>query len=186
MVVLAGCCRGIPLLEKTSAANPIGLPDTSRCVKEKTGQGFSGERMRMRFYLAIAAVWVVLGAPALSLGQGQGQCEANFQEAGNFFTGTTFSTFQDYDAPADDVFRTTLFAIASQGFHVVSQDRELRIISASQSVTGGEGSTAPLNVMIEERSAGSRARLTFTIAGGQMAMEPRRNICDLMRRFDPQ
>lgn len=137
----------------------------------------------MRLAAGIAAIVLGLITPVVVLAQDRAQCEANFEEEGNFFTGTRFSTFQDFPQSPDDLFRSTLFAIVSDGFQVVDQDREMRIISAAQTVTGGQGSTAPLNVIIEDSALGSRARLSFTIAGGQLAHDPMRNICDLMQRF---
>lgn len=135
----------------------------------------------MRVSTIVAAMILCQAAPAVALAQGQ--CEANFQEKGNFFTGTSFSTFQDFTATPDQLFKSALFAIINYGFQVNSQDREMGMISASQTVTGGQGSNAPLNVMIEENPVGSRARVVFTVAGGQMVMEPQRNICDLVRKF---
>lgn len=140
----------------------------------------------MRIIVAIAAIVICLSAPAVARAQDQAQCEANFKEKGNFLTGTSFSTFQDFPAAADEVFRSALFAIASDGFQITSQDSELRMISAAQTVTAGDGSTAPLNVMIEEHAQGSRARVSFTVAGWQLAVDPRRHICELVRRFGEQ
>lgn len=137
----------------------------------------------MRNFSSIAAALFFLGTTTASLAQGLAQCEANFEEKGNFFTGTSFSTFQDFDASPDDLFKTTLFAIVNEGFQITMQDRDLGMISAAQAVTGGQGATAPLNVMIGESAVGSRARLTFSIAGGQMVMDARTIVCALVQKF---
>ena len=62
-------------------------------------------------------------------------------------------------------------------------NKELGIISAGQAVTMGQGSVAPLNVIVKEKSGGLvRVEANFGTAGGQKAATKtvRTELCKLV------
>ena len=56
--------------------------------------------------------------------------------------------------------------LAVQGWAITNTDKDLGIISASQTVSFGKGKTAPLNVGIDAKDGGVNVTATFSISGG--------------------
>jgi hypothetical protein len=99
-------------------------------------------------------------------------CGEHFTAEGSFFAGKKFSTWAEFAAvPKDDLYTRVYGNIAKDGWQITSSDKDAGIISASQSVSYGKGSTAPLTVVIESSGSGSKATATFRIGGGQMTKE---------------
>jgi hypothetical protein len=98
-------------------------------------------------------------------------CMTNFTEDGSFFKGKTYKTWQDYKNVAyDSVFRRVAQAVAENNWGAVNANKDLGIITAGQAVTMGQGSVAPLNVIVKEKSGGLiHVEANFGTAGGQKA-----------------
>ncbi len=98
-------------------------------------------------------------------------CMKNFTEEGSFFKGKTYKTWQDYkDIAYDSVFRRVAQAVAENNWGTVNANKDLGIITAGQAVTMGQGSVAPLNVIVKEKSGGLiHIEANFGTAGGQKA-----------------
>ncbi len=98
-------------------------------------------------------------------------CVINFAEDGSFFKGKTYKTWQDYKGlQYDGVFRRVAQAVAENNWGTVNANKDLGIITAGQAVTMGQGSVAPLNVIIKEKSGGLiHVEANFSTAGGQKA-----------------
>jgi hypothetical protein len=97
-------------------------------------------------------------------------CESHFTQAGSFLTGKKASTWLDLAGVAkSDAYSRILVTLNKDGWAVQQQDKDAGIINASQQVSFGKGAAAPLSVVIESADAGSKATITFSTAGGQMA-----------------
>jgi hypothetical protein len=69
-------------------------------------------------------------------------CVANYSTEGNFWTGKQFKTFEDFPkASKASAFDGLVAAIASSGYQITNSNKESGIISANQTVTGGQGKT---------------------------------------------
>jgi hypothetical protein len=63
-----------------------------------------------------------------------------------------------------------LTAVSKDGYQIVSQDKDTGIISATQSVSFGNGAAAPLIIVVEpSKTTGSKSTATFRIGAGQFA-----------------
>ena len=110
-------------------------------------------------------------------------CEANFTVEGSFFSGKSYKTWQVHTGVGyDNAFRSVAQAVSSAGFGGVNPNKDLGIISAGQTVTMGQGSVAPLNVVVKSQGQKIRVEANFQIAGGQMASEDaaRTQLCKLV------
>jgi len=112
------------------------------------------------------------------------ECMKNFTEDGSFFKGKTYKTWQEYkDAKYESVFHKVAQAVAENNWGTVNANKDLGIITAGQAVTMGEGSVAPLNVIVKEKSGGLiRVEANFGTAGGQKAATKtvRTELCKLV------
>lgn len=112
------------------------------------------------------------------------ECMKNFTEEGSFFKGKTYKTWQEYkDVQYDSAFRKVAQAVAENNWGTVNANKDLGIITAGQAVTMGEGSVAPLNVIVKEKSGGLvRVEANFGTAGGQKAATKtvRTELCKLV------
>jgi hypothetical protein len=97
-------------------------------------------------------------------------CNANFSETGSFLTGKKSTTWVQYSSTAKiDAFTRLYATLAKDGWNIASSDKDAGVISATQAVTFGKGSVAPLTVVVETDGAGSKVTMTFSVAGGQHA-----------------
>jgi hypothetical protein len=112
------------------------------------------------------------------------KCVRNFTEDGSFFKGKTYRTWQEYSGLSyDGVFRSVAQAVVAENWGDVNADKDLGIISAGQAVTMGQGSIAPLSVVVKEKPSGEiRVEATFGTAGGQKAATKavRKGLCKLV------
>ena len=100
------------------------------------------------------------------------ECAGHFTAEGSFISGKKFSTWADFGAVSKADLYSRIYAnIAKDGWTITSSDKDAGVISASQSVTFGKGSVAPLTIVIEAAGTGSKATATFRIGGGQMTKE---------------
>ncbi len=92
----------------------------------------------------------------------------HFTESGNFFTGKTFTTWQEFpDVSTANAFKRAYSFIAKDGYTIVSSDKDLGVISATQGVISSAAKTVPLNILIEHLGpSGSKVTITFSLTGG--------------------
>ena len=98
-------------------------------------------------------------------------CEVNFTVDGSLFSGKTYKTWQEFSSISYDVaFRKTAQAVAANSWGTVNANKDAGVITASQTVTMGKGSTAPLNVVVQEKKAGVlRIDVNYSTGPGQSA-----------------
>jgi hypothetical protein len=110
-------------------------------------------------------------------------CVSNFTVDGSFFKGTAYKTWQEHDGVTyDTAFRKVAQAVAANGWGTVTSNKDTGIVSASQAVTMGKGSVAPLNVIVQEKSSKTvRIEVNFNTGPGQKASEDvaRDGLCKL-------
>lgn len=77
-------------------------------------------------------------------------CARNFQVEGDFFSGKQFKTSVPLPNMNPDVaYRKAYTSLVARGWQIVHTDREVRMISASQQVSGSSGGkTVPFNVIV--------------------------------------
>ena len=97
-------------------------------------------------------------------------CVQNFTYDGSFLAGRTFKTHQFVNKVSknDAVTKAAKF-LAEDGYSITNINKELGIVSASQSVSYGQGKTVPLNVTIDPVNAGVNVSISFSISGGLTA-----------------
>lgn len=130
---------------------------------------------------AATFLFVLLGSVAMVASARD--CEANFTVEGGFFSGKSYKTWQVHTGVGyDSAFRSVAQAVSSAGFGGVNPNKELGIISAGQAVTMGQGSVAPLNVVVKSQGPKIRVEANFQTAGGQVASEDaaRAQLCKLV------
>lgn len=95
------------------------------------------------------------------------ECARNFTYDGSFLTGRTFKTnaFIKNTAQADAMKRAARY-IAQDGWQINNTDQSLGVISASQTVSYGQGKTAPLSVGFEQKKGGVQMGVSYAISGG--------------------
>ncbi len=97
-----------------------------------------------------------------------GACATNFASEGSFFSGTRLTTFEEFPKKTlPGAFDSLLQAIAASGYQIVSSSKEAGLISANQTVSYGQGKTAPLNFVIKKIvPSGVRVDISFSMSGG--------------------
>lgn len=140
----------------------------------------------------IVMILVLLASPAMAWAGDEKkasadetrECMKNFTEEGSFFKGKTYKTWQEFkDVQYDSVFRKVAQAVAENNWGSVNANKDLGVITAGQAVTMGQGSVAPLNVIVKEMSGGIvRIEANFGTAGGQKAATKtvRTELCKLV------
>ncbi|MDR2259557.1 MAG: hypothetical protein LBE06_01200 [Azoarcus sp.] len=95
------------------------------------------------------------------------ECARNFTYDGSFMRGRTFKTnaFVKNVKQGQAIQRAARY-IANDGWQINNTDSNLGIISASQTVSYGNGKTAPLNVGVEPVQGGVKVSLSYSISGG--------------------
>ena len=101
-------------------------------------------------------------------------CFTNFLVSGNFFSGKHFKTHVPLPALApDSAYQKAYALVVKEGWQIISADKHIRMISASQGVNfSSGGKTVPINFLIEPGAAkGSVITLKLTLSGGLLASE---------------
>ena len=114
-------------------------------------------------------LWMVLCAVLLSgvALADSSQCGDNFTVEGSFFSGKTYKTWAEFPGvKADYAFKKVYVYTVKDGWNISQADKEIGVISASQVVSHGKGKTAPLNIVVEEKGAGSKVSMTYSTSGG--------------------
>jgi hypothetical protein len=112
-------------------------------------------------------------------------CAGHFTIEGNFLSGKKYTTWAEFAAVSKaDAYSRIYATIAKDGWNITSSDKDGGVISASQSVMGGKGATAPMTIVVEAAAGGgSKATATFRIGGGQMTKEAsvKEKLCAYLR-----
>lgn len=119
-------------------------------------------------HVAIAGLGL-LSATAATTAEPESACATHYRVEGSFLSGKIFSTWADYAGMTRaDVYARIYSRLARDGWNIVSADRDSGIISASQTVSFGNGATAPLTIVVESvATSGTKATATFRIGMGQ-------------------
>jgi hypothetical protein len=99
-------------------------------------------------------------------------CERNFVSTGSFFSGRQLRTNAPLPGVSPDTAYKKVFAeMAKRGWQIISSDKDVRMISASEGVPGSK-KTLPFNVVVgEEKGAATDISFTISMPGGVMASE---------------
>lgn len=100
-----------------------------------------------------------------------GPCANNFTAEGGLWTGMRYRTFEEFPKKAPGAaFDALLRTVAASGYQIQSSSKEAGTISASQSISYGQGKTAPLNLVIQPSvPSGIRVEVSFMTSGGVSA-----------------
>lgn len=112
-----------------------------------------------------------------------GACATNFSTEGSFWSGTRYSTFEEYPKKTvTGAFDALLRSVAANGYQINSTNKESGTISASQTVSYGQGKTAPLNFVVQKSAQGVRVDASFSTSGGVSAAaeDVKKGFCKLM------
>jgi hypothetical protein len=95
----------------------------------------------------------------------------HFTESGSFFAGKSFTTWQEFpDVSTANAFKRAYAFIAKNGYTIVSSDKDMGVISATQGVISQAAKTVPLNTLIEHSGhGGSKVTITFSLSGGMVS-----------------
>lgn len=110
-------------------------------------------------------------------------CTDNMEVKGGFLAGKQYKTWQQFSGvDRSTAFQRAYAFLAQDGWSIAQTDKDLGVISAAQSVSFGAGKAAPLNVLVEEASGGSKVTITFSTSGGTMANKGaiEKDLCGLL------
>ena len=94
-------------------------------------------------------------------------CVSNYKETGSFLSGRQYSTSQAFaDVPTHQAFQRAYAFTAQNGFTINNANEEAGVISASQSVSYGQGKSVPLSVTVKSEGSGTRVLITYATSGG--------------------
>lgn len=95
------------------------------------------------------------------------ECAKNFSYDGSFLAGRTFKThLAIMGVSKEEAVERAAKWLAKDGWSITNVDKDLGIVTASQTVSYGEGKTAPLSVAIDSISGGVDVAISFSISGG--------------------
>ena len=95
------------------------------------------------------------------------QCEGNFTVEDSFFSGKTYKTWADFpNVKPDHAFKAVYIQTVKDGWKISQADKAMGVISASQTVSYGNGKTVPLNIVVEKSGTGSKVSMTYSTPGG--------------------
>jgi hypothetical protein len=106
----------------------------------------------------------------------------HFTESGNFFTGKKFTTWQEFpDVSTGNAFKRAYAFIGKNGYTIVSSDKDMGVISATQGVTSRAAKTVPLSILVEALgNGGSKVTITFSLSGGLVSSGVRGEFARIM------
>src|SRR6218665_1207039 len=95
------------------------------------------------------------------------ECAQNFTFDGSFWAGRTFKSHATTQGVTQAVgMQRAARYLSSNGWTITSTDKDLGIISASQTLTYGQGKTVPFNVTMEPQGKGLKVATTYVLSGG--------------------
>lgn len=94
-------------------------------------------------------------------------CAKNFTYSGSFLAGRSYKTnvFIPKVSKKTAMERAARYII-NDGWQITNTNENLGIISASRTVSYGEGKTVPLNIGIESKNGGVKVSIFFSTSGG--------------------
>jgi hypothetical protein len=97
------------------------------------------------------------------------ECIRNFTYEGSYWSGRTFRThaFVQNVSRSVAVERAARYIASAGGWQLNTINKEIGVISASQTVGHGRGKTNPLNVTIESVKGGVNVLLSFSCTSGE-------------------
>jgi predicted small secreted protein len=109
-------------------------------------------------------------------------CVANYKVDGNFFTGKTHKSFQEYNKVKKDTAITKISQhLAINGWKSVTTDKDNGIISATQQVIDGNGQEIPLNILVTNiKDGGIRVDTTVNVTGMLIAGGIEDDFCKIL------
>jgi hypothetical protein len=95
------------------------------------------------------------------------ECAKNFTYNGSFLAGRKYQThgFVKNVSQKEAMKRAALYTL-NHGWQIISTNEELGFISASRTVSYGQGKTVPLNITIEPINNGVKVSMTYATSGG--------------------
>lgn len=115
------------------------------------------------------------------------QCEGNFTVDGGFFSGKTYKTWADFpNVKPNSAFKKVYAQTVKDGWKISQADKDMGVISASQTVSYGNGKTAPLNIVVEKNGIGSKVSITYSTSGGVSSPEDavKKDFCATLSSVD--
>lgn len=101
----------------------------------------------------------------------KGACVTNFATEGGFWAGQKHSTHEIFQKKSvTGAFDSVLQVMVTSGYQIVSNNKESGLISASQTVSYGNGKTIPINVLIKKISSSDiKVEVSTVFSGGVTA-----------------
>ncbi len=95
------------------------------------------------------------------------ECSKNFTYDGSFLAGRTYKTYATVKnvSQKDGMARAARY-ITNEGWSITDTKQDLGIISASQTVSYGDGKTVPLNITVEPAAPDVKVSITYSTSGG--------------------
>lgn len=94
------------------------------------------------------------------------ECAQNFTYDGSFLAGRTYKTHALVKNVSQKMaMERAAHYTVNDGWSIMNTDENLGIISASQTVSYGQGKTVPLNIGIESNNVGVKVSMTFSTSG---------------------
>ena len=94
-------------------------------------------------------------------------CVKNFIYKGSFLAGRTYKTHTFIkNVSKEKAMKLAALYTANDGWLITNTDKDLGIISASQTVSYGKGRVVPLNIAFETKNAGVKMTMTYSTSGG--------------------
>ena len=137
---------------------------------------------------AFAVSACAAGAPRKLQTTDSRECAQNLTYTGSLLSNQMFKTHQFVEGTSKSVaLERAAKVIVANGMAIVSIDKEMGILSASQSVVFDKGGgTVPLTVTVDSAKSGVDVALTFSIGVGQVAGEDsvRDLFCQVIEAID--
>jgi hypothetical protein len=142
-----------------------GVPRTDPFMSELSKHN-KNQNMK-KIISAIGISCLILVATSIAARAEDDLVVKHFTESGSFFTGKKYGTWQEFpDVATTNAFKRAYAYVAKNGYKILSSDREMGVISATQDVVHSQ-KTVPLNILVEDSGhGGSKVTLTFSIGGG--------------------
>lgn len=129
----------------------------------------------------IIRLLALLAFASIESGSAIAGCQSNITKKGNFFIGTSFSTWDFISNVPQELAYTRIYTkLAQEGWKIEQADAKVGIISASTQISFSGGHSAPLNVIVQPKDGGSKITATLTVGGGQIATEPAADLCKMI------
>jgi hypothetical protein len=94
-------------------------------------------------------------------------CMQNFSYDGGFWSGRTYKTFASVqNVSKQDAVTRAAQLLTKDGWQVITADANTGIVSASQTVSYGNGKTVPINVILESQQSGLNVSVNYSTSGG--------------------